>query len=596
MNKKVQEGKKYLKKFLLKWTLTAFLFLLLAVFVTYHLAYWEKIYPGVSIAHQDLGNKTIIQGLSLLQDYIDQRKASSLKFFSQDKQEWEINLEGLNFFYDLPLSTEKAYQIGRSKKPFLDFKDKFQSYLQGTNLGLEYSLDKDLLETEIATIAAQVFIPSIEPTIKVLEATPSGETSRVSIEQGKDGQQLNKRELMALINQEITQANFEILELPLIHLSPLLTEEEINNTRQRAKEFLNKKLILKGKNDFWELEEKELIELLSFTNGFNEDKIRNWASELATVINRTPQNATFSFTEGKVTEFKPAEEGKKLDETQTVDLIIQSLEELEKGQEQATINLPISISQPIIKTADVNSLGIKELVGKGISYFRGSIASRIHNIRLASSKLNGLLIPPGETFSFNQSLGEVSLATGYQEAYIIKEGRTVLGDGGGVCQVSTTLFRAALDAGLPIIERKAHAYRVSYYEQNSPVGQDATVFAPTADLKIKNDTPAYLLIQTFVDTKSSLLVFELYGASDGRSVNLSKSRIWDQTPPPPDLYQDDPTLPTGQIKQIDWKSWGAKVAFDYKVTRGSEVLQNQTFYSHYRPWQAIYLRGTGPTP
>ena len=401
---------------------------------------------------------------------------------------------------------------------------------------------------------------------------------------------------MALINQQIAQANFVALELPLIHLSPLLTEEEIDNTRLRAERFLNKKLTLKEKDDFWELGEKELIDLLSFTNGFKEDEIRNWAKELAIIINHLPQNATFTFTEGRVTEFKAAKEGKKLDEEQTVDLIIQSLEELEKGQEQATINLPINTSQPIIKTADVNSLGIKELVGKGTSYFKGSIASRIHNIKLASSRLNGLLIPPGETFSFNQSLGEVSLATGYQEAYIIKEGRTVLGDGGGVCQVSTTLFRAALDAGLPIIERKAHAYRVSYYEQNSPVGRDATVFAPTADLKIENDTPAYLLIQTSINTKSSLLVFELYGASDGRSISLSKSRIWDQAPPPPDLYQDDPTLPIGQIKQIDWKSWGAKVAFDYKVERGGEVLQNQTFYSHYRPWQAIYLRGTGPIP
>ena len=231
------------------------------------------------------------------------------------------------------------------------------------------------------------------------------------------------------------------------------------------------------------------------------------------------------------------------------------------------------------------------MVGKGISYFRGSIPSRIHNIQLASLKMNGILIPPGETFSFNKTLGDVSQSTGYQEAYIIKEGRTILGDGGGVCQVSTTLFRAVLNAGLPILERHAHAYRVSYYEQNSDVGLDATVFDPTADLKIKNDTLAHLLIQTQFDPKNSRLTFELYGTSDGRKITLSKSRIWDQTPPPPDLYQDDPTLPPGKVKQIDWKAWGAKVAFDYKVERNGEILQNRTFYSNYRPWQAIYLRG-----
>ena len=594
MNKKVQEVKKSFQRLTLKWGLISFFGLLLLIFITYHLAYFKKIYPGVSIAYQNVENKTIEEGSNYLENYINQNKTSSLKLASQENQLWEIELEKLDFFYDTNLSVEKAYQVGRNKKPFLDLKNKTKSYFQGTNLGLDYSLNQNLLEEKIATIASQVFIPAIEPTIEVLEATPSGGTSRISIKQGEDGQQLDKRGLINIIAQQITQVSFESISLPLIYTSPVLTEEQIKNTQKRAEKFLDKRLILKEEENLWKLEEKELIELLSFTNGFNQDEIKSWASELSLIINRDPQNASFRFSEGKVAEFKPAKEGKKLEEDQTVDLIVKDLEKLEENQIQDAINLPITTSQPIIKTADVNSLGIKELVGRGVSSFRGSISSRIHNINLASSRLNGLLIPPEEVFSFNQALGDVSRSTGYQEAYIIKDGRTVLGDGGGVCQVSTTLFRAALDTGLPIIERKAHAYRVSYYEQGSSVGLDATVFSPTADLKIKNDTPAYLLIQTYFDQKNYRLTFEIYGASDGRSVSISKSRMWDQSPPPPDLYQDDPTLPTGQIKQIDWKSWGAKASFDYRVNRFGEVLQNRTFYSNYRPWQAIYLRGTGP--
>ena len=594
MNKKVQEVKKSFQRLTLKWGLISFFGLLLLIFITYHLAYFKKIYPGVSIAYQNVENKTIEEGSNYLENYINQNKASSLKLASQENQLWEIELEKLDFFYDTNLSVEKAYQVGRNKKPFLDLKNKTKSYFQGTNLGLDYSLNQNLLEEKIATIASQVFIPAIEPTIEVLEATPSGGTSRISIKQGEDGQQLDKRGLINIIAQQITQVSFESISLPLIYTSPVLTEEQIKNTQKRAEKFLDKRLILKEEENLWKLEEKELIELLSFTNGFNQDEIKSWASELSLIINRDPQNASFRFSEGKVAEFKPAKEGKKLEEDQTVDLIVKDLEKLEENQIQDAINLPITTSQPIIKTADVNSLGIKELVGRGVSSFRGSISSRIHNINLASSRLNGLLIPPEEVFSFNQALGDVSRSTGYQEAYIIKDGRTVLGDGGGVCQVSTTLFRAALDTGLPIVERKAHAYRVSYYEQGSSVGLDATVFSPTADLKIKNDTPAYLLIQTYFDQKNYRLTFEIYGASDGRSVSISKSRMWDQSPPPPDLYQDDPTLPTGQIKQIDWKSWGAKASFDYRVNRFGEVLQNRTFYSNYRPWQAIYLRGTGP--
>ncbi len=183
---------------------------------------------------------------------------------------------------------------------------------------------------------------------------------------------------------------------------------------------------------------------------------------------------------------------------------------------------------------------LKKLLSIGKSDFSHSIPERIHNIILASSKFNGILIPKDKIFSFNEIVGEISSLTGYKPAYIIKQGKTVLGDGGGVCQVSTTLFRAALNAGLPIIERIPHAYRVSYYENDSKPGFDATVFAPNVDLKIKNDTPAYILIQTEVDKEKNLLFFKLYGKKDNRKIEISPVTIWDVTPPPPPLYQDDP--------------------------------------------------------
>jgi vancomycin resistance protein YoaR len=149
-----------------------------------------------------------------------------------------------------------------------------------------------------------------------------------------------------------------------------------------------------------------------------------------------------------------------------------------------------------------------------------------------------------------------------------------------------------LAAGLPVIERRAHAYRVTYYEQNSPPGFDATVYSPTTDFKFINDTPAYILIQAKADNQASTLEVELWGTNDGRVATTTKPIITDQSPPPPDLYQDDPTLRAGQIKQVDWKAFGAKVKFDYHVERHGEVLTHKTFSSNYRPWQAVFLRGT----
>ncbi len=556
------------------------------VFIGYHLAYWHKIYPGVTVLGQSVGNQDLTTANKTINQLINQASPSAALTLKSADQIWHLELA--DFQYQPTTTAEKAWQIGRSANSFQNFKQKFQAWTKGTDLYLEYALNQEILSQQIDQIADQVFIPTIEPAIKI------NDQKQIEIESGKEGFILDKRKLTLIINSHLAYLDFEVIELPLIEISPDLTEEQINQTRARAEKFLDKKLVLTTEETTWELNDEQLVQLLSFTNGLNQEKIASWSAELASAINRPPQNAAFEFSQGRVTQFRAAKKGITLEPQKTIDLISQSLIELEMDKKTITAQLPVVTAPPQVATAEVNNLGIQQLVGRGVSYFRGSIASRIHNIQLASSKLNGLIIPPGEVFSFNQSLGDVSSTTGFEQAYIIKEGRTILGDGGGVCQVSTTLFRAALDAGLPIIERLPHAYRVSYYEQSSQVGLDATVYDPTADLKFKNDTPAYLLIQTQTDTQNKILTFELYGTDDGRIVSISKSRIWDQVPPPPDLYQDDPTLPQGQIKQIDWKAWGAKVAFDYKVERGSEVLQDRTFYSVYRPWQAIFLKGTKP--
>ncbi len=334
---------------------------------------------------------------------------------------------------------------------------------------------------------------------------------------------------------------------------------------------------------------------LSSSLDINFEYLDEVLNQLAYNIDLPAQDALFQFENGKVTLFKPSRNGKKLDKQKTKQLISSYISQLARSSNnldpEKKIDLPIEIINPSITTENSNNFGIKDLIGIGTSKFVGSIQGRIHNIELAASRINGHLVAPNEIFSFNNTLGDVSAATGYQPAYIIKDGRTVLGDGGGVCQVSTTLFRAALSAGLPIVERHAHSYRVSYYEQDSPVGIDATVFAPSYDLKFKNDSSNYLLIQAKTDRNNYSLTFEIYGTSDGRKVEMSKPVIFAQIPPPPDLYLDDPTLPKGTTKQVDWRAWGAKTSFDYKVIKNNEIIFQSSFFSNYQPWQAVFLRG-----
>lgn len=328
---------------------------------------------------------------------------------------------------------------------------------------------------------------------------------------------------------------------------------------------------------------------------YNNDVLIQSLGPLAKNIYVAPVDAVFTFQNGKVTTFKPSTDGQQADlKTAAEELhnrlpILMSMDRIQNF----TIQVPIEILHPKITTGAANNLGIKELIGTGESLFQGSIASRIYNIDLASSRINGTLVAPGDVFSFAKAVGDISSYTGYQQAYVIQNGHTVLGDGGGVCQVSTTIFRAALNAGLPIVERHAHDYRVEYYEEDGPPGIDATVYVPSVDLKFRNDTGHYILIQSAIDPKVLRLTFYIYGTSDGRKVSMTTPVVTNQIPAPPPLYQDDSSLPKGKIVQTDFAAAGATVSFSRTVTKNGKPYINDTYVSHYQPWQAVFLVGTG---
>jgi vancomycin resistance protein YoaR len=249
--------------------------------------------------------------------------------------------------------------------------------------------------------------------------------------------------------------------------------------------------------------------------------------------------------------------------------------------------------------ATAESLGILELVEAQTSYFVGSSSSRIQNIKTASSRFHGVLVPPGATFSMAEVLGDVSLDTGYAEALIIFGDRTIQGVGGGVCQVSTTLFRTVFFAGYPVVERYPHAYRVGYYEQTTAggardedyAGLDATVFVPVVDFKFVNDSSAWLLMETYVN--GTALTWKFYGTSDGREVSWDTTGLQNITDPPEAQYEENPDLDEGEIKQVDWAVEGADVTITRQVTRSGEVIISDAFSTHYIPWRAVYQYGPG---
>jgi vancomycin resistance protein YoaR len=224
---------------------------------------------------------------------------------------------------------------------------------------------------------------------------------------------------------------------------------------------------------------------------------------------------------------------------------------------------------------------------------------------VAGSRFHGLLVAPGETFSFNEQLGDVSLETGFAEALIIYGGRTIRGVGGGVCQVSTTVFRAAYFGGFPIDVRYSHAYRVGYYERGDTwrgPGLDATVYAPLVDFKFTNDTPHWLLMEVYTNPAAGRITWKFYSTSDGRQTVVNPPVISNVVPAPEPHYEENPALAAGEIKQVDWAAEGADTVVTRTITRDGQVINaaEPPITTHYQPWRAVYEYGPGtqgiPTP
>jgi vancomycin resistance protein YoaR len=553
--------------------------------LSYNLLFWGTIFPNTFIAGVNVGGMKPEAATLFLSENIHPPEKIMLTY---EGGSFELPSSDVALSYDFDLSVRRAYETTRTGNILFDLSKRMGFLFSQENLGLSLKINEEDLGKFISIVAGQISIDPIFPSAKVVDG-------KVVVNKGKAGNEIDTKLLRANIGESLSLAKSEEIIIPLMSVDPTLSDDEALKFEERANKLLGKTIQITFEFETFKLLDSDLVNLLDPRDGLRGQVLDIQIFDIAQKINRAPQDPKFSFADGKVSEFLPAKDGVELNP----DLFKQKLEEsivsLSESEEKTlTYEVPVSKTPPQTTTDKVNDLGIQELIGRGTSRFRGSIPSRIHNVDLAANRLNGILIKPGETFSFNESLGDVSKFTGYQEAYIIRDGKTILGDGGGVCQVSTTLFRAALNAGLPITERQAHAYRVGYYEQDSPPGLDATVYGPSPDLKIKNDTPAHILIQAKADTKNLSLVFELYGTNDGRVSTVSKPAVTSVTQPGEDLYIDDPTLPVGTVKQTEHKTNGARVVFNYLVQRNGETITQKTFISNFRPWQAVYLRGTKP--
>ena len=251
------------------------------------------------------------------------------------------------------------------------------------------------------------------------------------------------------------------------------------------------------------------------------ERVRTYVDSIASRADRDSKNAVFGENaERQVVVVKPSEEGIRIDAEASTAAILSAVE-----SGQGTALLPSEKTAPSIASSDMEKIGLRELVAEGTTDFRGSPKNRIHNIKRALEQYHGLLLAPGQEFSFVEYLGEVDGAHGYLPELVIKYNKTEPEFGGGICQVSSTVFRAAINAGFKITARKNHAYPVSYYK---PYGMDATIYIPNPDLRFVNNTPNHILIQAGIE--GTKLSFRFYGTKDGRTVAIDGPHILESNP------------------------------------------------------------------
>lgn len=576
---------------------------LTAIFTAFQLYYAGHIYPGVRMSGLDLSGLTLQEAAVKLSQTIQYPQTGKIIFRDQD-QLWMATPAELGFLFDPVASAAAAYQIGRHGSLSSRIADQFQALLWGITLQPTLIFDQNTAYNYLASLARQIDHP-------VLEASLGLEGPEVVVRSGQVGRTLNIDASLALLTAQLQTMSDGVINLFVTETPPVILDA--SEQAEVARRILAEPLTLnlpnprEGDPGPWKFDQAALASMLAIERipqegaekyqvVLNTTMLRSFLLGLAPELYRSPLNARFIFNDDtrKLDLLEHAIIGRELDVEATIQAINDQL-----YQGQHTIELVTKkIKPPVTDDSTAEELGITELVSAETSYFYGSSASRIKNIKLASARFHGYLVAPGETVSMAQILGDVSLDNGYAEALIIVGDQTIKGVGGGVCQVSTTLFRTAFFGGFPINERHAHAYRVYYYEKTASnginprlAGLDATVFVPVVDFKFTNDTPYWLLMETYVSNSS--LTWKFYSTSDGRTVEWDTTGPVNIVEPPKPLYKLNKDLGKNEFKQIDWEAEGADVTVTRTVRRNGEIYIRDQFYTHYLPWRAIYEYGPG---
>jgi len=594
----------------------------------YQFMYRGQIYPGVApVWGVDIAGMDRQEAIAALSQAFAYDEQATFAFTYQPAQEWRFTADELGVTFDAEATVERAYQAGRGGNWLEDLFDPLRIRRGGEVIAPVVTYNRTDAERVLAQIAAEgIDRHTLNASVKIVDGRATAYPSQT-------GRSLDmSAALSALRGQVLTLQTRSQIPLSTHQSAPQFSNyAQAQAVAERANVALSAPVefcipggsgvgpdvlarLESAPPDGYNVEpvryndgtfcyrlylDESVVRVVEDTAASTielatrPDRVREFLSALVQPLTIEPQNARFIFDDDsrQLELIQNSVSGRELDVAATLAQFEDALFASDLDDRQ--VNLAFrSIPPAVGDNATGLELGITELVRAQTTYYYGSTAARVHNIGVAASRFHGIVIPPGERFSFNEWLGDVSAATGYREGLVIMGDWTVRDVGGGVCQVATTAFQTAFYGGYPIQNRVPHAYRVSYYEDGEGAGLDATVYYPDVDFVFLNDTPYHLLIETYNKPGSSTLTWKFYSTKTRRVVKEGPY-INNVTQPGRVEYRAHPDFSSGQIQHVSYASSGADVVVRRIVYEGDTIIRDEKFESHYDPWPDQYYVAPG---
>jgi vancomycin resistance protein YoaR len=545
----------------------------------------DRVAAGVAIGGVDVGGMTADEARHALAAR-HARVEDQPVVFTHGDQRFPVVAGQAGIEPDWDAAVAQALDEGEGFVLFRGFK-RLALRIGGHDVSLASVVDQAQLASQVERISSTIDRPAVDAALVLEGLAPK-------VQPAQDGVQLERGAAATVIGEAL--AGFdrgETVPLPVKAVEPDVRAPDLQQSSEQLRVAVSGPVELAYRNRSFKLTPSQIGTLLVLPAGGTTElavggKAANrYFGGIAKRLDREPADADFTLTSGGAPRVVPAHEGRVVDRDASMQALLTAA--LATAPDQRSAGLVVETAQPKVTTADAKAMGIVGVVGSYTTVYGGD-PNRLHNVQLVSQLLDDHLIAPGKTFSFNETTGERNADKGFLEAPVIINGELQTGLGGGVCQVSTTVFNAAFEAGLSIEERTNHALYISHY----PTGRDATVNYPDTDLKFTNDTGHWLWLRTFAG--SSELTVVLYGTPAHRRVEIQQSPLEVVSQPTIERVFD-PTLDKGTriLEEAGEPSRSVSVRRIVYDADG-KVLYDTVWYSSYVSEPRVVRIGTKPLP